>query len=438
MMVAFAALFSLVACEKNQTKEDEPNKPGKKLEAPVLRSETDGETSFTIKWDAVKGAETYMLNLTGDNYTTTECEYTFENLNAGSYTVRVKSIGTGYTDSDFANITVTLKGASEIDWFEQTIVPAAVDEENGYYPYNAFDVVWKGTGVKDLLYGLFETSAVAGIDDATIIDNLKSVDIDVINAVNSAEGLAATFGPVNGGTSYTLFAYVTNEVGIKFLVRGEATTETVEASEEASMWFGTWSVKSHQIYTIDDKGKGTQSNKEDEFAVTITASSNDPYEVVIDGLSVLGEGWPTVGVVEENLLYILNGTFLGYSESGDYYYNWLAWFAFPEAYGGTQISVDAYPSLVLEMDENGAVTCTNKYSMEDSEGNEVPVECLCCDVFGLNDKGNIYFLIEAFPGIYRSGDMDWTRTEAQASALRSVPLINKNLSVLPTSLVVAE
>ena len=435
MMVAFATLFSLVACEKTQT--DEPK--GGQLAAPVLKVETDGETSFTIMWDAVKNADTYRLNLRGKNYTTTECQYLFENLNAGEYTVRVQSIGAGYTDSEFASIVVTLNGASSIDWFTQTMAPAAVDEENGAYPYNAFDVVWKGTDVADLRYGLFQTAAIAGVDDVTIIDNLKGVEQSVINAVNTAEGMAAVFGPVNGGTSYTLCTYVTNKAGIKFLVKSEATTEEVEMSEEASKWLGTWNVKSHQIYTIDSSGKGVQSAKEDSFQVTITPGSSDPYELYIDGLSVLGEEWPTLGVVEDNMLFVLNGTNLGVSESGDFYYYWLGWFAFPEAYGGTQISADTYPSLVLVMDENGAVTCTNKYNMTDEDGNDVPVECMCCDVFGLTESGSIYFLIEAFPGVYRSGDMDWTRTEPAAASLKAMTFKSKKQhAVLPTSLVVAE
>jgi hypothetical protein len=47
---------------------------------------------------------------------------------------------------------------------------------------------------------------------------------------------------------------------------------------------------------------------------------------------------------------------------------------------------------------------------QDNNGNDVPVVCYACDVFGVSAEGNIYFLIEAFPGVYRTGAMDWTKT----------------------------
>jgi hypothetical protein len=113
------------------------------------------------------------------------------------------------------------------------------------------------------------------------------------------------------------------------------------------------------------------------------------------------------------------------SEDGSFSYYWLDWYAFG-------ISIDGYPSNIATLNGNTA-TCTNKMTLYDENGKEVPVTCFASDVFGVSDAGNIYFLIEAFPGVYRTGDMTWTKTSAMPSRL------SKNFvkpSVLPSSVVV--
>lgn len=93
MMAVLTAMLAFVACTKGT---DNPNNgggndtKGDKLATPEL-SETHTETSFTISWNAVSGADAYMVNFGGKNYTTAELSYTFENLNAGEYSVRVKA-----------------------------------------------------------------------------------------------------------------------------------------------------------------------------------------------------------------------------------------------------------------------------------------------------------------------------------------------------------
>lgn len=439
MMVAFAALFAFASCENNPT--DEPGTQGGTLETPVLRSENVGETSFTVAWDVVKGATGYMVNLQGKNYSTEETSYTFENLNAGNYTVRVKAVGSGdVKDSQFASITVTLTGASSIDWFTQTLAPAEYDAEKGYGPYNALTFVWKGKGVKEICYGIYSTASIEGVSDKEIINAISANsfnDAEALAEINSENGLSATYYPLSGGTEYTAFAYVTNEAGVEFLVKTVCATEVAETAEEAKQWLGTWNVKSHKAYSIDDKGQGTVIDKEDAFTVTVTASPSSPYQLYIDGFSVLGEGWPATAEVDGDRLFILNGSYMGSSEDGSSDYVWLGWYNFPEAYGGLQISANAYPSFVLYTDEAGKVICTNKFSMYDDKQNEVPVECYCSDVCGVTQEGYIQFFIEEFPAVFRSGDMEWTKAEPAAAALH-LNTVKKQLPVMPTSLVVAE
>ncbi len=427
MMMIAAAAISFAACG-----EDTPDGPvnptpnGSKLETPAPEATEVAETEFTIAWEAIANADSYTVNLKGKNYTTAETSYKFENMNAGEYTVRVKATGEGYKDSDFGQVVVTLTGATSVTWFESTVAPAEENPEKGYGPYNAVAFTWKGTGVKSLSYGLYISENLMSVDDETIKDALTAIGAEDLAVVNSAEGLSAVIGPISGGTTYTMCLLVTNEAGIEFFSKEEVTTETAEASDAAKAWAGTWTVNSTQKYSIDDQGEGTVIDGADTFTVNITTSPNDPNEVVIDGWSVLGEGFYTYGAVDGDTLYILNGTNLGMSQDGSYYYYWLGWYDFG-------ISIDGYPSNIATMDGETA-TSTNKMTFLDNNNNEVPVVCFASDVFGVTDAGNIYFLIEAFPGVYRTGDMTWTKSTAAAQAT-SIDALNLNHKAIMSSVV---
>ena len=410
MMIAAAALFA--ACGETP---ETPEQPGggtggnkNKLETPAPTAEA-GDTFFTVSWEAIANADSYTLNLKGKNYTTAETSYKFENLNAGDYTVRVKATGEGYKDSDFGSVTVTLTGATEVDWFTATAQPAELNEAEGIGPYNAIEFVWKGTGVQSIAYGLYYADNLVGISDKEIKAALTTVeDASVIADINSEAGFSGVFGPIDGGTTFAMCLLATNAQGIEFFQILEVATETAEPSEAAKAWIGTWEVKSTQMYSIDQAGEGTVINQADTFNVNITASASDPNEVIIDGWSVLGEGFITLGSVDGDELYILNGTNLGMSQDGSFYYYWLGWYDFG-------LSIDAYPSNIAT--KNGdAATSTNSMTFYDANGGEVPVVCYASDVFGVTDSGSIYFLIEAFPGVYRTGDMTWTKTGAAAQA----------------------
>ena len=425
MMIAAAALFA--ACGETPETPEQPGggTAGNKLETPAPTAEA-GDTFFTVSWEAIANADSYTLNLKGKNYTTAETSYKFENLNAGEYTVRVKATGEGYKDSDFGTVTVTLTGATEVNWFTVTAQPAAVNEEKGYGPYNAIDFVWKGPDVKSLAYGLYYADNLIGVADKDIKAALTEVGADVVAAVNSEEGFAGVFGPIDGGTTFAMCLLVTNAQGIEFFTKVEVTTETAEPSEAALAWIGTWEVKSTQKYSIDDKGNGTVVEEGDTFTVTITAGASDPNEVIVDGWSVLGEGFTTYGSVDGDQLYILNGTNLGVSEDGSFYYYWLGWYDFG-------LSIDAYPSNIVT--KNGdAATSTNSMTFYAEDNSEVPVVCYASDVFGVTDSGSIYFLIEAFPGVYRTGDMTWTKSAAAAQAA-NVDAMGFNPTALKSSVV---
>mgnify|MGYP003292238739 CR=1 FL=1 len=428
MMAVLAAMFAFVACSETP---DGPNdEPKGKLATPELTSTTT-ETSFTIAWNAVSGADAYMVNFDGKNYTTAELSYTFENLNAGEYSVRVKATGKGYEDSDNAKIVVTLTGLTEADWFSQELF-LAEDAEEGITKFNSVWFTWKGTGIADVQYGLFETASLEGATDADIKGALKSIPSDqistILSDVNGAEGFTSVFGPgLYGSTSYTLYTLVKNAEGLEFLTKSEITTEALVLTDAAKAWLGTWTVKSHQIYSIEQTGAGTKSAKEDEFTVTITAGDSASNEVRIDGLSVLGSDWPTYGIVEGDTLYILNGIYLG---SDECHYYWVGFYDEPIG-----ISTKEYPSNVVTIAADGATaTSTNKITFQDESGADLVIECFCSDVMGVTDDGYIQFFIEAFPAVFRTGDMEWTKTGAATAALNTNARTVK--SSIKTSIVV--
>ena len=430
MMMIAAAAISFAACG-----EDTPDGPvnptpnGSKLETPAPEATEVAETEFTIAWEAVANADSYTVNLKGKNYTTAETSYKFENMNAGEYTVRVKATGEGYKDSDFGQVVVTLTGATSVDWFESSVAPAQENPEKGYGPYNAVAFTWKGTGVKSLSYGLYLSENLMGVDDETIKDALTAIGAEDLAVVNSAEGLSAVIGPISGGTTYTMCLLVTNEAGIEFFSKEEVTTETAEASDAAKAWAGAWTVTSTQKYSIDQNGDGTVVDGAETFTVNITTSPNDPDEVVIDGWSVLGEGFTTYGSVEGDTLYILNGTYLGEGQDQNgqpFGYYWVGWYDFG-------LSIDGYPSNIATLAGQTA-TSTNAMTFYDENNNEVPVVCFASDVFGVTETGGLLFFVESFPGVYRTGDMTWTKSTAAAQAT-SIDALNLNHKAIMSSVV---
>jgi hypothetical protein len=430
MMMIAAAAISFAACGED-TPNDPVNKPtpGGKLETPAPEATEVAETEFTIAWEAVANADSYTVNLKGKNYTTAETSYKFENMNAGEYTVRVKATGEGYKDSDFGQVVVTLTGATSVTWFESSVAPAEENPEKGYGPYNAVAFTWKGTGVKSLSYGLYISENLMSVDDETIKDALTAIGAEDLAVVNSAEGLSAVIGPISGGTTYTMCLLAVNEAGIEFFSKEEVTTETAEASDAAKAWAGTWTVTSTQKYSIDQNGDGTVVDGAETFTVNITTSPNDPDEVVIDGWSVLGEGFTTYGSVEGDTLYILNGTYLGEGQDQNgqpFGYYWVGWYDFG-------LSIDGYPSNIATLDGQTA-TSTNAMTFYDNNNNEVPVVCFASDVFGVTETGGLLFFVESFPGVYRTGDMTWTKSTAAAQAT-SIDALNLNHKAIMSSVV---
>ena len=387
MMIAAAALFA--ACGETP---ETPEQPGggtggnkNKLETPAPTAEA-GDTFFTVSWEAIANADSYTLNLKGKNYTTAETSYKFENLNAGEYTVRVKATGEGYKDSDFGTVTVTLTGATSVSWFTQT---ASARED-----VVAIDFTWKGEGVTALSYNVFTTESVLDLDESTIVAYLTDLDAEGLEAVNSAEGLTAYFDQgLYGSTSYTLFAYVTNEAGIEFLASTEVTTCEAVVADETKAWIGDWTAYTEKVAAYNqDAGDFEIKDQRTDLNLSIMVQEGTTNDVVVYGLSKIGYDIPafgTVGLAEDgtNCLYIWSFQNLGDVGNG-YYAYWMTYCSLAD--GGHTFVTGEFPAWMLFMDAAGNVTC-EMYTGELNNGKVFTAQAT--EVFALNpDAGQIGFM----------------------------------------------
>lgn len=438
MMMIAAAVFAFAACGNDEPGPQGGGNEGGKLATPEL-SETHTETSITVSWGAVENAEAYRVNLKGKNYTTEELSYTFENLNAGTYDIRVMATAEGYTDSEMAKISVTITGATSVDWFTQTLslpeVDETVDYGNGqvmvYQPYNGVKALWKGTDVADIKYGLFATEGLEGVSDAQIKGNLNTFDniTGALELINSADGLEIIYGGCSANTSYTAYVWVKNVAGQEFFTSNEITTSDFEVPAETQAWIGTWNAKTSQVISIGDNGAGTLSAKDETFTLTIAASATAPDMVVIDGLSVLGEGNPTVGYVVENTLTIVTNFSIGADADG-ITYMWLPFVAVDGELLGLNDFGGEVPAHTLTMAEDGTVTGeTGKFGVKFNDGTEAEAEVVCTELYGVDQQGQLYFFIESFPAVYRAGALELTQ-----AATPTAKVLNKEARNFPMSL----
>lgn len=436
MIAAVAAMFAFASCAEEPAGPATPTK----LATPVL-TETHTETSFTVAWEAVTNADSYVVNFDGKNYTTAECSYAFENLNAGEYTVRVKAKGAGYEDSDNAKIVVTLTGLTEVDWFTQELFvleePYQFEDGSVAYPYNALFFTWKGTGVADIQYGLFETAQLVGATDDAIKQSLNGFESSVLNVILAdvnADGYTGVFGPgLYGLTNYTLCALVTDGNGMECLVKSEATTAEAVISDAAKAWLGSYNAKASQVIDISANAV-TEQTTNFSFSVSIVEGTTD--EVYVDGISILGTDTPALGqaVVDEqgnNLLAVWN--YVVFSEMGEGWY--LYWYALCDTKDDYYFVSGNFPAIIFVQDKQGNIT-TERYVGELGDGS--PFEVVAFDLIGVSEGG--FGIPQDQNGnkfsVWKYGDYtDITKVEATAAVAN-----RKAVSVgqtIPASVVVA-
>lgn len=376
MMAVLAAMFAFVACET--TTPDEPVKPneGSKLATPELSVEKT-ETSFTVKWNAVTNAESYNVKLQGDSKTnnTTECQFTFSNLNAGTYVVRVQALADGYKNSDAASISVDIDGLSEADWFDLTLElleEPYVTEKYTFTSFNSVVVAMSGEGVSTVFYAVFDTPSIEGVSKAEIKKFVKekgnAVSVDGIQDINNPEKDFATIvGGCVGSTEYTCFAVVTNADGLEAMVSATITTGYAEATAEAKAWFGEWSAYVEKTFHYGaDKNDVNKWFKEERVDLDLTIEQYEGYPDVLRvyGLTLFDESLPAIAYVYkgengENMLGIMNEQVITINEADNMYLTWFA-FGLYTSNGQSQYTFmpNEFPVHMFTMGEGGTATST--------------------------------------------------------------------------------
>lgn len=443
-LMMIAAAFAFVACGDPI---DDETVGGGKLATPQL-SETHTETSITVSWGAVENAEAYIVNLAGKTYNTEACEYTFENLNAGKYTIRVGATAGGYEDSDLAKIEVTLTGATEVDWFTQTVslpdVDETVDYGNGqvvvYQPYNGVKALWKGTGVADIKYALFESESIADATDAQIKNNLKTFD-DINGAlelINSADGLEVIYGGCIGSTTYTACVWVKNEAGVEFFTKEEITTDPAVVSEATKAWLGTWNAYTEKVVDLTAETNPVKDQRTD-FTFTVSLVPGTADEVMVDGVSIIGEGTPAYGQVIEkdgvNYLVLINQVAIADIGNG-YAATWLSYCDLSD--GSATFVLGDYGAISLAMADDG--TITYEAGAGKLGDGSISFEVAAFDVLGLSSDGKLGILQDSEGNGYTTWKYgEWKDVKKSASAQARVMNASARTlsvgSILPMSVV---
>lgn len=443
-LMMIAAAFAFVACGDPI---DDETVGGGKLATPQL-SETHTETSITVSWGAVENAEAYIVNLAGKTYNTEACEYTFENLNAGKYTIRVGATAAGYEDSDLAKIEVTLTGATEVDWFTQTVslpdVDETVDYGNGqvvvYQPYNGVKALWKGTGVADIKYALFESESIADATDAQIKNNLKTFD-DINGAlelINSADGLEVIYGGCIGSTTYTACVWVKNEAGVEFFTKEEITTDPAVVSEATKAWLGTWNAYTEKVVDLTAETNPVKDQRTD-FTFTVSLVPGTADEVMVDGVSIIGEGTPAYGQVIEqdgvNYLVLINQVAIADIGNG-YAATWLSYCDLSD--GSATFVLGDYGAISLAMADDG--TITYEAGAGKLGDGSISFEVAAFDVLGLSSDGTLGILQDSEGNGYTTWKYgEWKDVKKSASAQARVMNASARTlsvgSILPMSVV---
>lgn len=441
MMAAVAAMFVFASCG-NDPVEGEENKPATKtqLETPVVTVKEKGEISFTIEWEAVENATSYMIYFDKNNQpTTAETSYTFTDLNAGTYKPRVKAIAEGYEDSEYSSVVeIVLTGLTNADWFTQELIaitePTKLSDDSIVYPWNAVLYNWKGTGVADIQYAMFETASFETLTKDQVIEKMNVLSNDelalVLPDVNGEEGWTGVFTGLYGSTSYTLCALVTNDKGIEYYTTTAITTAEAVVSDETKAWFGNWTAQTSKL--VDFSGEEVVfTDQVTEFTYNISIIEGTADQVYIDGISNLGADYPAFGQVYvdddgNSYLYIWNWQVLSQIEGG-----YAIWYAFASTMGDYYFVSGDYPAYILGMTESG-VTFT---LYEGTLSNNEPFSVVAFDLVAIDGQGEI---LGFFNPVWKMGE--WTNIAKVDDAPATQSMKARNLpAVTPAtaSMVVA-
>lgn len=402
-----AASLALASCEKPDGPDNTETTP---LATPVLAYETT-ETGFTVTWEAVENADSYIYRLDeGNEQTTTQCEAVFTDMAPGTYKVDVKAAapaGSDYTDSKWASVSVTVENGEDPDddWFN--VGDPYLSAEYGFSTYECicFDIT--GHDVAALQYAAIRTEEAEGLSDEEILERLTiSVDEYGLATLNE-EGLTHNVLFADPETSYVVGAFATRTDGVtKLVVTNSVTTDPEPEMDPAlAAWIGTYTVTSTEQMEIavDESGvvtlKGIQEPMEFEISITKNSYSTlaitgfSQYDPTIADYAVLTED----GGLQMLCAVVATGTWMPICSTSD----------------GTYTFVNGTPYIFTFYNNDGVIT-SQACSGDLQDGRTYTV--YAADVFSIS--GNQVNIPHELPAYLPAGELTLVKTSSENTSAK--------------------
>lgn len=442
LMVAFAAMFAFAACTPSGEEGDEPTTPTA-LAKPVLTVENVTSTGFEVKWEAVENAASYLVNDGSENKTVTETSFKMENLNAGTYTVKVMALAGNekFENSEWATIQQAVTGLTpdECDWVQCSVsLPTEEDAQQGYYPFMHIFHNFVGTGIVDIKNGCFDAATYGNTPADKLAAECDSLDAESVEMANNG-GVTSVFENVQAETEYRLIAVVTNEEGLTVIFDHKITTTETQPHPAMENWVGLWEVTTEQVFVIpvaEDEDIYT-TEQTNTIGVEIVPALDFAYNAVaIYGMSVADpEGTPALGLVGtaedgSDVLYLMNWQVVGAAQDNSYYMIWNTWseVVLGDGTEGYYLVSGEYPSFIVN---NGV-----GYPYEGEISGGGTFKALAWDIYAYDASGELLgWFYSGEEDIYlNAGTQAWTRVEAVPSAQGKRAPVNFNVNsvVLPS------
>lgn len=194
------------------------------------------------------------------------------------------------------------------------------------------------------------------------------------------------------GSSYIVFAFGVEYDGTittEFFYEEFTTLSNSEPNPSVDQYLGTWeaSFESSVIWAPGEDGYYYINENGVPMTRTLTIT---PYteadatgsEVIISGLSVLGDGYPALGIVDEGILYIMAGLNIGQDESGAYM-TWCPVCTLTD--GSLTVVTGQFPAFTIEVDGTAGQGTPNQVELQ---GGEVAT-VYSLDLYGLTAEGQL-------------------------------------------------
>lgn len=223
-ILAVAAIAS--SCEKGNAGDGQTGEPAI-LDTPVLSIEDQTTTSFTVTWEAVENADSYICTINdGAEQKTSGTSVKFSGLAEGEYTVKVKATSGDerYADSGWASCEVTLAGTFTLDVYLSDKYASY-----GQYRYNSIWFTAKGSDITAASYTCYTYRE--GFSDEDMTADFEAGGNNIFPVEGQELALLLTAGFENGfiglpaETTFEIAFYVTFTDGEKHLYRKTVTTE---------------------------------------------------------------------------------------------------------------------------------------------------------------------------------------------------------------------